>query len=69
MSDKGCAHPSARLLTLAALATAVAVCGVPGPAASASTSTAIPAVLHGGTDLPDPGRDPGSTPSSLPMGS
>ncbi|TMR90991.1 AbfB domain-containing protein [Nonomuraea basaltis] len=62
MSDKGRAHPSARHLALAALATAVAVCGTPGPAASAAERTAIPAALHGGTGLPDPGSDPGADP-------
>ncbi|MGN9843179.1 AbfB domain-containing protein [Nonomuraea sp. H19] len=62
MSDKGFAHPSARHLALAALATAVAVCGAPGPAASAAVRTAVPAALHGGTSLPDPGRDPGADP-------
>ncbi|MFG6196889.1 AbfB domain-containing protein [Nonomuraea sp. JJY05] len=58
MIDKSCANSSARHLALTALATAVAVCGTPGPTASAAVRTAIPAALHGGTGLPDPGTDP-----------
>ncbi|MGI5290030.1 AbfB domain-containing protein [Nonomuraea polychroma] len=58
MSNKGFANPSARHLALTMLATAVAVCGAQGPAASAT----VRAAPYGGTGLADPVKDPGVDP-------